>query len=83
MTASTSVFFISYFLFAWTFKLESFFILSPFVIYYLFLFFRKILKEEGVMEEPENLLKRPKWALYTLFLVLAFFFSTFLDKLGR
>lgn len=83
MTASTAVFFVSYFLFAWSFKLESFYILSPFVIYYIFLFFRKILKEEGVMEEPESLLKRPKWALFTLFLVLAFFFASFLDKLGQ
>ena len=35
------------------------------------------------MEEPESLLKRPKWALFTLFLVLAFFFASFLDKLGQ
>jgi decaprenyl-phosphate phosphoribosyltransferase len=83
MTASTAVFFVSYFLFAWSFKLESFYILSPFVIYYIFLFFRKILKEEGVMEEPENLLKRPKWALYTLILITAFFIASFLDKLGQ
>ncbi len=83
MTASTAVFFVSYFLFAWSFKLESFYILSPFVIYYIFLFFRKILKEEGVMEEPESLLKRPKWALYTLFLVLVFFIASFFDKLGQ
>lgn len=83
MAASTAVFFVSYFLFAWTFKLESFYILSPFVIYYIFLFFRKMLKEEGVMEEPESLLKRPKWAFYTLFLVLAFFIASFFDKLGQ
>ncbi|MGD2295485.1 MAG: UbiA family prenyltransferase [Candidatus Aminicenantes bacterium] len=82
MTASTAVFFIFYFGFAWKFKLESFFILSPFVIFYIFLFFRKTLREEGVMEEPESLLKRPKWALYTLFLIVIFFLSSFFDKLG-
>lgn len=83
MKASTAVFFASYFLFAWSFKLESFYILSPFVIYYIFLFFRKIMKEEGVMEEPESLLKRPKWALYTLFLVVVFFIASFFDKIGQ
>ena len=83
MKTSTAVFFASYFLFAWSFKLESFFFLSPFVIYYIFLFFRKILKEEGVMEEPESLLKRPKWALYSLFLVVIFFIASFFDKIGQ
>lgn len=83
MTSSSAVFFVSYFFFAWSFRLESFFILSPFVIFYIFLFFRKTLKEEGVMEEPESLLKRPKWALYTLFLILVFFLSSFFDKVGQ
>lgn len=82
MTASTAVFFLSYLFFAWSFRLESFFILSPLVVYYIFLFFRKTLKEEGVMEEPESLLKRPLWALYTLILVLMFFLSSFFDRIG-
>lgn len=83
MTASTAVFFLSYLFFAWNFKLESFLYLSPLVIFYIYLFFRKTLKEEGVMEEPESLLKRPLWALYTLVLVLMFFLSSFFDKIGR
>ena len=82
MTASAAVFFLSYLWFAWSFKLESFFILSPFVIIYIFFFFWKTLKEEGVMEEPESLLKRPKWALYTLFLLVVFTLASFFDKLN-
>lgn len=83
MSASTAVFFLSYLFFAWSFKLESFFYLSPLVVFYIYLFFRKTLKEEGVMEEPESLLKRPLWALYTLVLVSLFFLSSFFDKIGR
>jgi decaprenyl-phosphate phosphoribosyltransferase len=83
MTASTAVFFLSYLFFAWRFKLESFLYLSPLVVFYIYLFFRKTLKEDGVMEEPENLFKRPLWALYTLVLVLMFFFSSFIDRIGH
>lgn len=83
MVASTVVFFLSYFYFSFALRLWSFFFISPFILFYFFLFFGKTLKEEEVMEEPELLLKRPKYAFYTLFLVLLFFLSFFLDKPGQ
>lgn len=82
MVASALVFFLSYFYFSVALRLWSLFFISPFLLFYLFLFFRKTLIEEEVMEEPEQLLKRPKYAVYTLFLLLLFFLSFFLDKPG-
>jgi 4-hydroxybenzoate polyprenyltransferase len=83
LAASTLVFFTTYFIFAVTFKLQSFVYLSPLVFFYFFLFFRKTLQEHEVMEEPEKLLTRPLYALYTLFLVITFFLSFLLDKTGQ
>ena len=83
MFISAVVFFVTYFYFAATFKLQYFFYLSPFVIFYLFLFFRKTLREKEVMEEPETLLKNPKFAIYTIFLILAFALSAFMDKINQ
>jgi len=82
MVASALVFFLAYFYFAYDFNFISFFLISPFLFFYLFLFFRKTLKEREVMEEPEQLLRRPKFALYTLFLALLFVLAFFLDKPG-
>lgn len=83
MTASTVLFFILYFAFASVFKLQSFFYISPFVFVYFLLFFWKTLQEKEVMEEPEKLFTHPKFALYTLFLIILFFLSVFLDKPGQ
>jgi decaprenyl-phosphate phosphoribosyltransferase len=83
MALSAVVFFITYFYFALSYKLESFFFLSPFLLFYLFLFFWKTLEDREVMEEPEQLLKNPKFALYTLFLGLLFLLSFFIDKPGQ
>jgi 4-hydroxybenzoate polyprenyltransferase len=80
MAASAAIFFLTFFYFAYTFKLESFLFLSPFVFFYFFLFFRKTLREDEVMEEPERLFMHLKFALYTLFLITIFFLSSFLDK---
>lgn len=83
MVISTLVFFFAYFYFACEFRFQSFFLISPFLLFYFFLFFRKTLKEREVMEEPELLLKHPKFALYTFFLGLLFLLSFFLDKPGQ
>lgn len=83
MVASTVLFFATYFYFAASFKLQYFIYLSPFVLFYLFLFFWKTLQEKEVMEEPERLLKNPKFAIYTIFLLIIFLLSTFVDKIGQ
>jgi 4-hydroxybenzoate polyprenyltransferase len=80
MAASAVIFFLAYFYFSYTFKLETLLIFSPFVFFYFFLFFRKTMREDEVMEEPERLFMHLKFALYTLFLIAIFFLSSFLDK---
>lgn len=83
MTASFVVFIITYFYFAMAFRFQSLFLISPFLLFYFFLFFRKTMEEKEVMEEPEQLLKSTKFALYTVFLVLLFVLSFFIDKPGQ
>lgn len=83
MIGNAVVFFLTYFYFAFTFKLQYFFYFSPFVFFYFFLIFRKTLREKEVMEEPEGLLRHPKFAFYTLFLLIIFFLTFFLDKIGE
>ena len=80
---SAFLFFIGYFVFAYAYKLQSFIYFSPFVFFYLFLIFWKTLKEKEAMEEPESLLKQPKFTIYTFFLVLLFSLSFFIDTIGR
>jgi 4-hydroxybenzoate polyprenyltransferase len=80
MATSAAIFFLCYFYFSYTFKLESFLFFSPFVFFYFFLFFRKTMREDEIMEEPERLFIHLKFALYTLFLVAIFFLSSFLDR---
>jgi 4-hydroxybenzoate polyprenyltransferase len=83
MATSALIFFLTYFYFALSFKLQSFIFFSPFILFYLFLIFKKTLKEKEAMEEPEKLLKSPSFALYTIFLILIFLCSFFLDKIGN
>ncbi len=80
MAASAVIFFLAYFYFAYTFRLETLLIFSPFVFFYFFLFFRNTMREDEVMEEPERLFMHLKFALYTLFLIAIFFLTSFLDK---
>jgi len=80
MAASAVIFFLAYIYFAYTFKLEILLLFSPFVFFYFFLFFRKTMREDEVMEEPERLFMHLKFALYTLFLIAIFFLSSLLDK---
>ena len=83
VTLSTIFFFIGYFLFAFSFKLQSFIYFSPFVSVYFFLIFWKTLKEKEAMEEPERLFMHSKFTIYTLFLSLLFFLSFFIDTVGK
>lgn len=80
MGASAAIFFLAYFYFAYQYELQSFVAFAPFLFFYFFLFFRKTLREDEVMEEPERLFMHLKFALYTLFLIALFFLSSFLDK---
>ncbi|TRZ90516.1 hypothetical protein D4R89_04255 [bacterium] len=83
MGVSAAVFFTAYFVFAVSSGYRSFIWLTPFLAFYLFLFFRKTLAEKELMEEPEQLLARPKYAVYTAVLVLLYIAAFFLDKAGR
>jgi len=83
MITSSVIFFATYFVFAFAFKLQYFIAFSPFLLFYFFLISRETLKEKEVMEEPEKLLSHSSFALYTFFLVLIFILSFFLDKIGQ
>jgi hypothetical protein len=83
MGASTVVFFLTYFAFAFSFQLQSLLYLSPLVFFYFYLFLRKTLQEKEVMEEPERLFMQPIFALYTLLLVIAFFTAILFDKINQ
>ena len=83
MAASAAVFFAAYFVFAVSYGYRSFIWLVPFLAFYLFLFFKKTLVENEVMEEPERLLARPKYAVYTAVLVLLYIAAFLFDKPGR
>jgi decaprenyl-phosphate phosphoribosyltransferase len=80
---SVIFFFVGYFAFAFMYKLQSFIYFSPFVFFYFFLIFWKTLKEKEAMEEPESLLKHPKFTAYTFFLFILFSLSYFIDKIGQ
>jgi 4-hydroxybenzoate polyprenyltransferase len=79
MAASAVIFFVAYFYFSLSFRLETLLYFSPLVFFYFFLFFRKTMREDEVMEEPERLFMHLKFAIYTLFLIALFLFSAFLD----
>jgi decaprenyl-phosphate phosphoribosyltransferase len=80
MAVSSVIFFTTYIYFAILYHLHYFLYLSPLLLFYFYLFFRKTMKEDEVMEEPERLFTHTPFALYTLFLVLLFFLSALLEK---
>jgi len=83
MGISVIFFFATFFYFAISFKLQSFYYLSPLLLIYFMIFFKHTLQKREVMEEPERLLKNPLFASYTLFLALIFFISFLLDKIRQ
>jgi len=83
MSASAALCLFAFLYFAWTFKLQSFFGIAPFLVVFFGLIFRKTLSEAEVMEEPEKLLIQPKYALYSLFLILLFALAFLKDAVGR
>jgi len=83
MILSASISLAAFFHIAYAFKLQTFLLIAPFLVVFFFLIFRKTLREDEVMEEPEKLLVRPKYALFALFLLALFALSYFRDALGR
>ena len=83
MAASAAICLLTFLFLGFRLKLESFFVISPFLLFFFGLIVRKTLKTDEVMEEPEKLLASPRYALYALFLVALFILSYFLDAVGR
>ena len=78
MFVSAAVFLASFLVFILSLRLYRFLAAFPLLLLYLFLFFRKTLKEKEVMEEPESLLLNPLIAALTLVLAGLFALSFFL-----
>jgi 4-hydroxybenzoate polyprenyltransferase len=64
-------------------KLQTFYLITPFLLFFFLLILRKTLREAEVMEEPEKMLANPKYAVYTIFIVLLFVLSYFKDTIGK
>jgi decaprenyl-phosphate phosphoribosyltransferase len=63
-------------------KLQTFLGIAPFLAVLLGLILRKTLRESEVMEETEKVLASAKFGLYTIFLLLLFILSYFVDTIG-
>jgi decaprenyl-phosphate phosphoribosyltransferase len=83
MAASAAVALLAFLLCAWTYKLQMFYVITPFLVALFYLIYRKTLDEAGVMEEAEQMLASPTFALYTLVLVALFVVAYFTDAIGR
>lgn len=83
MSASALICLLAFLYFGWTYKLQSFFAIAPFLLVFFGLIFRKTLREAEIMEEPEKLLVRPKYALYSIFLIILFALAFLKDTIGR
>lgn len=80
---SASIFFLLYFFVASRLNLRYLFFLSPLVLVYLLLIFKKTITENAVLEEPEKLMGNLPFALFTILLLLAFSLSFIFDKVSR
>jgi len=83
MAASAVLFFASYFWFAAAFKLQSFYYYATLLLLLVAVVFRKTLREEDVMEEPEKLFGTRLVAGMLAGLLILFCLSFFLDQVGR
>ena len=83
MSASALICLLAFLYFGWTYKLQSFFAIAPFLLVFFGLIFRKTLREAEVMEEPEQLFIRPRYALYAIFLLALFVLAFLKDTIGR
>jgi hypothetical protein len=83
MIASALVFYATYFYFVVDSKLQFSLYLSPLSLLFFLIIFRKTLREQEVMEEPEKLIQHLGFALFTLLLIGLYFLSFFIDKVGQ
>jgi 4-hydroxybenzoate polyprenyltransferase len=83
MAASAAICLLSFLYLAHSLKLQTFYMILPFLLVLFFLFFLKTMSEAEVMEEPEKLLISPKFALLAIVLILMFVLSYFIDTIGQ
>lgn len=83
MAASAAICLLSFLYLAHSLKLQTFYMILPFLLVLFFLFFLKTMSEAEVMEEPEKLLISPKFALLAIVLILMFVLSYFVDTIGQ
>ena len=83
MIASALIFFASYFWFAVSFRLQTFYLYSLPLLFLVGIIFHKTLREEEAMEEPEKLFGTRLVAGVLAVLLALFGLSFFLDKVGR
>jgi len=72
MTANALLFLALFIIFSLQLSLKTFLFALPFIVFYLIFFIYKSIQDRDAAEEPEKLLKNPYFALYTLFLLVAF-----------
>jgi len=82
MLVSAVLFFVTYYIFAFSFKLQSYIYLSPMILVFFLLILRKTLREKEVMEEPERLLKFSFFSLYTFFMLAVYIIFSIKEKIG-
>ncbi|MBN1271996.1 MAG: UbiA family prenyltransferase [Candidatus Aminicenantes bacterium] len=80
---SSAIFFLLYFFVAAKLNLMYLFFLSPMVLIYLLLIFKKTITENSVLEEPEKLMGNLPFAFFTILLLLAFSLSFIFDKVSQ
>lgn len=82
MLVSAVLFFVTYYIFSCSFKLQSYIYLSPLIVVFFLLILRKTLRENEVMEEPERLLKLSFFSFYTFFMLVVYIIFSFKEKIG-
>jgi decaprenyl-phosphate phosphoribosyltransferase len=83
MAVSAFIFLAAYVWFAVVFRLQTFFYHSLALVFLIAVIFRKTLREEEAMEEPEKLLGTKTGAVLMVLLLVLFSLSFFLDKVGQ
>ncbi len=83
MVLSAVIFFIFYFFLAAAFRLQSFYYISLPLLLLVAIVFRKTLREEEVMEEPEKLFGTGAVPAVVVLLLILFGLSFVLDHVGR
>jgi decaprenyl-phosphate phosphoribosyltransferase len=82
MLVSAVIFFVTYYIFACSFKLQSYIYLSPLILVFFLLILRKTLREKEVMEEPERLLKFSFFSIYTVLMLIVYIIFSIKEKIG-